>query len=406
MKVFQINTTCGTGSTGRIAADIYRALKDAGHDCKIAYGRGKARDVPADDAIKTGLFFSVCIHAALARIIDRAGFFSRRATRKLIKKIAAYNPDIIHLHNLHGYYLNIRVLFRFLSQYNKPVVWTQHDCWPLTGHCCHFSAAGCDRWRNGCYACRQKREYPSSLLLDRSRKNYEDKKALFTSLKNTTLITPSEWLAGIVRQSFLNCYPVNVIPNGIDLDQFKPTKSSFRKDYRLEDRPIVLGVSAQWDKNKGLKDLVGLAGTLDGIYKVVIVGLNKAQMRSLPENIQGIRHTSNAVRLAEIYTAADIFVNPSIEETMGLVTVEAMACGTPVIVYNKTAVPEAVDEKCGFVVEPENGIGRMCDIISKKLYNMIPSKDCVDHAAKFNKETMSDGYLQLYYALLTPCSEG
>ena len=214
MRVLQINSTCGVGSTGKIAVDIYKALENQGDECLIAFGRGKAPE--GINSYKIGNNFSVKLHGLLSRITDKQGFYSFLPTKKLIAQIKKYNPDIIHLHNVHGYYLNLPVLFKYLSVANKPVVWTLHDCWAFTGHCAYFSFAGCHRWKEGCYSCPQKKAYPSSILADNSRLNYKNKRALFSNVKNLNLVTPSYWLEGLVKDSFLNNYPVTTIYNGID----------------------------------------------------------------------------------------------------------------------------------------------------------------------------------------------
>lgn len=243
MKIFQINTVCGTGSTGRIAVDIAHVLQKEGHTSCIAYGRGQA---PADvDSYKIDSLREVYAHALLSRLTDRQGLYSTEATGRLIQKIREYDPDIIHLHNIHGYYLNYNVLFRFLSAYNKPVVWTLHDCWPFTGHCAYFDFVHCDKWKEGCYHCPQKSSYPASCFPDRSRKNYDLKKALFTKVEKLCIVTPSHWLAGLVKESFLGKYPLKVIHNGIDLHIFKPTLSNFRRENGLEGYKIILGEPAR-----------------------------------------------------------------------------------------------------------------------------------------------------------------
>jgi putative colanic acid biosynthesis glycosyltransferase len=218
VKVLQINSCCGVGSTGRIAADIYKALEEQGHQCKIAYGRGNA---PEDiDTIRIGSSLDNYLHVIKTRIFDQHGFGSENATRALIKQIENYDPNIIHLHNVHGYYVNIDILFNYLKEAGKPVVWTLHDCWAFTGHCAYFDYIGCDRWKTGCYKCPQKKKYPSSILMDNSKRNFEKKRELFTGVKNMVIVTPSKWLAGLVKKSFLSEYPVKVINNGVDLEVF------------------------------------------------------------------------------------------------------------------------------------------------------------------------------------------
>lgn len=345
MKVFQINSVCGIRSTGRICTDLAEVLISQGHECRIAYGREFVPEKYKDISYRIGRNFGVKINALKARIFDNEGFNAKRATKKLIKEIEKYNPDVIHLHNLHGYYLNIEILFDYLKKADKPVVWTLHDCWAFTGHCTYFDFAGCKKWQSACHNCSQKKDYPSSKCKDRSKKNYFQKKAAFTGVRNLTIVTPSKWLKEKVEQSFLKEYKVEVIHNGIDLDVFKPTPSDFRIRYGIEDKKIILGVASVWNRRKGLQDFIELSKILDDEYKIVLVGLTEEQKRSLPENIIGITRTNNVKELAEIYTAADVFFNPTYEDNYPTVNLEAQACGTPVVTYNTGGSVESVPKE-------------------------------------------------------------
>ncbi len=392
MKVLQINSVCGIRGTGRICTDIADILTQNGHECKIAYGREAVPEQYEKYSFKIGSDFSVKIDALKSRLFDNAGFNSVCATKKLIKWIEEYNPDIIHLHNIHGYYLNVEILFDYLKKANKPIVWTLHDCWSFTGHCAYFDFVGCNKWKSGCEKCPQKHEYPSSFFTDNSYKNYIRKKHIFTGVKNMTLITPSNWLESHVKESFLNEYPIKVVNNGIDLSVFKHTESNFRQKHGLDHKKIVLGVASVWDRRKGLSDFLELSKQLDDNYRIVLVGLNKEQMSNLPKNIIGLPRVLEASELAEIYSAADVFANLSVEETMGLTTVEALACGTPVVVYDRTAVPETVDENTSIIVK--NG-----DIDALKTAVTSIRKldtDCVERATHFDKNTRYNCILDMY----------
>ena len=392
MKVLQINSVCGIRSTGRICTDLADVLERNGHECKIAYGRETVPEKYQKYAVRIGSDFGVKLHALQSRIFDNTGFGSRRATEKFIEWVKEYDPDLIHLHNIHGYYINIEVLFNYLAKADIPVVWTLHDCWAFTGHCAHYSYVKCDKWKTGCYNCPQKKRYPSSLLLDASKQNWLKKKALFTSAKKMTFVTPSKWLASEVKQSFFGKYPIEVIPNGIDFNIFKPTPSDFREKNGLVGKKIILGVASSWDERKGLNDFVELSKTLDENYKIILVGLSERQKRDLPENILKITRTNNVHELAEIYTAADVFLNPSREETMGLTSVEAMACGTPALVSNFTAVPEVVNSECG-VICPNLEIKSIKESVEKVLQgNFQPIKQ----AANYEKKKQFLEYVNLY----------
>lgn len=393
MKILQINTVCGTGSTGRIATDLYKVIEQNGHECKIAYGRGYSPE--GFETIKIGNKLDNYFHVLKTRIFDKHGFGSKNSTIKFINQIKEYNPDIIHLHNIHGYYINIEILFKFLAEFDKPVVWTLHDCWVFTGHCVHFDYIGCDKWINECYNCPQKNSYPSSYVFDNSKLNYEKKKELFTSIKNMTIVTPSIWLKNMVKRSFLGKYEVKVINNGIDLEIFKPTKSDFRKKYNLEGNFVVLGVASVWSDRKGLKYFIELSKVLDNNYKIVLVGVNEKQKKLLPQNIIAIERTDSTKELAEIYTSADVFINPTLEEVLGMTNLEALACGTPVITFDSGGSSECINDKTGIVIERGN---------TKLLYDTIVNFDKSKYTytnlrlwiQKFEKKKVFSRYMNIY----------
>lgn len=392
MRILLINSVCGVKSTGRICTDLAEVAERAGHTVKIAYGRERVPKKYEKYAVRIGTDAGVKLHAGLARIFDNAGFCSKSATKKFLKWVDSYKPDLVHLHNIHGYYLHVGLLFAYLKEKNIPVVWSLHDCWSFTGHCGHFHHAGCEKWLTGCYACAHKKEYPTTLLFDHSKRNYNRKKALFTGVRNLTLAVPSVWLAETAKRSYLGEYPVCRIPFGIDLDTFKPTESDFRERYGLQDKKIVLGVATAWSKKKGIDDFAALAKRLNEDYKIVLVGVDKDTVATLPKSILCLPRTNSIKELAEIYSSADVFFNPSVEETMGLTTVEALACGTPAIVYNQTAVPETVDDKSGIVLPCsiegfENAYERA---------TALRKEDILARARLYEKEERYEEYLQLY----------
>lgn len=344
MKVLMINSVCGIRSTGRICTDLADVLETQGFEVKIAYGRETVPQKYQKYAVRIGSDFAVKADALKTRVLDNAGFNSKSATKKFITWVKKFDPDIIHLHNLHGYYLNVELLFNYLKESGKRVIWTLHDCWAFTGHCSHFDVIGCEKWKSGCFNCPLKNAYPKAYT-DRSRKNYQKKKQVFSGLSNLTIVTPSKWLADLVKESFLGRYPVEVIHNGIDTDIFKPTESDFRKKHNLEDKKIVLGVASAWGQAKGLYDFVKLAEMLDENYKIVLVGLTQEQIEKMPKSILCISRTNSARELAGIYTAADVFVNPTYCDTYPTVNLEAQACGTPVITYRTGGSVESVPEE-------------------------------------------------------------
>ena len=366
MKYLVINTVAGVGSTGKISADICRKLKAEGHDAVLAYGR----DIANCDDIKTiriGSMLDVYWHVAMTRLFDKHGLCSKRATRRFLKWVDSYKPDVIWLHNIHGYYLNYEELFSYIKRYNIKVKWTLHDCWALTGHCSYFTFVKCEQWKSHCSYCPQKRTYPGCWFNGRVDSNFDRKRKAFTGVKNLELIVPSNWLKGLVAESFLKDYPCTVVYNEIDRNIFKPTPSSFRKDFHLENKKIVLGVASVWTKRKGLEDFYKLSSMLDDSYVIVLVGLSKKQIKSLPKNIVGITRTNNQAELAGLYSTANIFVNPSREETFGLTSVEAVSCGTPSVVYEETACEEIAKSLSGGVAVPP-GVENLYEAITGRRY--------------------------------------
>lgn len=385
-KVVQINSECGRGSTGKIAVSISRLLSEKGIENYIFYSGNHKSTYPYGKMISGKS--SIRIHQILSRLWGDQGFHSSFATKRLIKEIKKIQPDVIVLHNLHGYYLNLKLLFRFLKQYNKPIYWTLHDCWAFTGHCTHFTVEKCDKWKNGCYACPKRSAYPYSWFWDRSKKLYARKKNLFTSLKQLTLITPSQWLADLVSQSFLRSYPVKVIHNGINLDVFQPTASDFRKEYDIGDRKIILGVAAVWSYYKGLDAFLELHKRLDpNRFQIVLVGTDDKIDRQLPGGIISIHRTQNQKQLAEIYSAADVFVNPTREENYPTVNMEAIACGTPVVTFNTGGCAEIVSNQIGMVVT-SNSIDELEEKIIQavsKEWGMLQDLSCFDEIKRYNE---------------------
>lgn len=368
MKVLMINSVCGIGSTGRICTDLAQEFEKNGHEVKIAYGRDT--NVPEQFrkyAIRIGTAMDVKLHGLQTRLFDAHGFGSKAATKQFLKWADTYKPDLVWLHNIHGYYINIELLFEWIKkQKNLKVKWTLHDCWAFTGHCSYFTMVKCEQWKTHCSYCTQLRRYPSCMGLGSVYRNFERKKKAFTGVKNLTLITPSNWLADLVKQSFLEEYPVEVHYNKIDTNIFKPTPSDFREKYGVEDKKVILGVASTWDERKGLDDFIELAKMLDDNYAIVLVGLNKKQIEEMPEKIVGITRTDSPEELATVYTAADVFVNPSKEETFGMTTVEAIACGTKAIVYKDTACEEIAKSMVGEVVEQD--VGKIYTAITGKYY--------------------------------------
>ena len=355
MKYAQINSV-PYGSTGNVMFQTQRQRQEAGDECWAMWGRGRAaeNDHEFNYGTKAGFYLDVL----QTRLDDRAGFHSKRATRRLLAKLDEIDPDIVHLHNLHGYHLNIEMLFGWLAARNQQTLWTLHDCWAFTGHCAYFLPIGCDKWKTGACqgACPEQHEYPKTWLKGASARNYADKRRIFTMLPPDKLafIAPSRWLAGLVGESFLSAYPVEVRYNEIDREVFKPTPGAVRERYGIGDRFMVLGVASPWTEKKGLGDFIRLAQELDDSFRIVMIGLSSQQMASLPKNIIGIGRTESKEELAAAYTAADVFFNPTQADNYPTVNLEAEACGTPVITYDVGGCAETVHDAESVVVSDFN----------------------------------------------------
>lgn len=392
-KLLQINVTANWGSTGKIAESIGIAAMNAGWESFIAYGRWS--NPSKSHLIKIGGRFDMYIHYGEQRIRDNEGLCSRSATKKLIQQIKEIKPDVVQLHNIHDHYLNYQILFEYLNQTNIKVVWTFHDCWAFTGHCFHFVTADCTRWQTGCYNCPMKNVLPKTVL-DRSREHYELKKRLFVGNKNLTIVPCSDWMADFVSQSFLKEKRIEVIKNGVDLNVFKPG---------VKDRGdlfTVLAVSSVWNKEKGLADIIKLRDTLPNKYRITIVGLTDKQVHALPDGVMGIQRTQNVQELVDLYSRADVFINPTYADTFPTVNLEALACGTPVITYKTGGSPEAIDDNTGLAVEQgdvsalEKGIVKICEK-GHGYYTAACRKRAEE---RFDKDKCYNKYISLYNVLL------
>lgn len=398
MKVIQVNSTLNSGSTGRIAYQLHQCLDQNDIANRIAFGYGDRSD-PVGFSLYSKL--GTHLHSFLSRRLCMQGLCSVWQTKRLIRFLKRENPDIIHLHNIHGHYLNYVILFRFLKKWNKPIVWTLHDCWSFTGKCAHYFGAGCDKWKTGCYECPNLKTYPDSTF-DGSRRNYRLKKKYFSQVKNLTVVCNSQWLKSQVEQSFLQKHRIQLIYNGVDTQVFRPSSvdpRELKRKYGIpQDKFIILGVSGVWKKDKGFDTFLQLADHIADSSLIVLVGVTPAQKENLPKNVIGITKTENANELAEIYSLADVLLNPSREETFGMVAAESMACGTPVIVSNTTACPEIVKRGTGHIVDANDlqDILHAIDAIRDTDSRQYKEK-CVDNIKNsFTLELMCSQYYELY----------
>ncbi len=390
MKVVQINSVCGQGSTGKIAVDISKSLTDKGIENYILYGVGKS-EYPQGISISD--MYYVKMNIAMTRLFGKHGFYSHGATHKLIKYLKRIKPDVIHLHNIHGHYLNVRMLFWYIKKHNIKTIWTLHDCWSFTGHCSHFNFVGCDKWKTGCHNCEQLREYPVSLIFDRSRGGYKAKNKVFSGVNDMTIVTPSDWLKNLVSESFLKDYKTLTVNNGIDLSLFKPCESDIKERLGIGDKKMLLAVSGHFGERKGYRYYLDLAKRLPKDYVLVMVGVSEAQKSELPKNVIGITRTENQRELAELYTAAEAMVNLTLEDTFPTVNIESIACGTPVITWEIGGSPEVAGDECGIVTKALD-----LDGIYDAIMSVTKDEDkCIKRAQdKFDKSKMIETYIELY----------
>lgn len=353
MRIVQINSVYGRGSTGRIAADIHQELRREGHESWVAYGRYSAE---AEGVRRFGTNAEFLTHVAATLTLDDHGLWSKRATREMGAWLEELAPDVVHLHNLHGFYANHPLLFETLRRLDRPVVWTLHDCWTFTGHCAYFTAVGCEKWRTGCGRCPQKTAYPPSLLLDRSARNFRIKRETYGDLPGLTLVTPSAWLGDLAGESFLSSARRRVIPNDPLWSVFSPTASDWRTRHQLEDRFVVLAVANIWEERKGLAYLLELLPMLRADEKLVVVGRLPRGHR-LPPEIMHVPATRDAGELAALYSAADVFVNPTLEDNYPTTNLEAAACGTVPVTFDTGGSGESALRGGGRVVAENTAAG-------------------------------------------------
>lgn len=400
MKVLQINFIINSGSHGRIAEEIGKTIIKEGYVSYIAAAH--ITKTSHSETIQIGHELDRKFHGLKTRLFDRHGFGSKLSTIKLIKTIRKINPDIIHLHNIHGYYLHIGVLFKYLKEVNKPVVWTFHDCWPFTGHCSHFERVNCYKWQNECFSCPNLHSYPASWVIDNSRKNFQRKKKLFTGISKMVLVAPCLWMKNHLKNSFLNEYDVKIIHNGVDLSIFKPSiDTGIREKYNIK-KNYILGVANKWSVRKGLDDFKELRKILPPEFEIVLVGLTTRQIKNLPSGIKGVMRTENTAELSALYSGAEVFVNPTYVDNFPSTNLEALACGTPVITYNTGGSPEAINQETGIAVKKGD-----VSALSKAITDLL-DKNRETYRAKcrkraeeyFDKNKNYKKYLDLYSSLL------
>ena len=401
MKVAQINMF-PYGSTGNIMLNIARAARQHGQTARtystVPFDRfEKAPKKKLEDHYSWGSPFENMAHYYLGSTFGGNGLHSKHGTKKLLEDIERFSPDIIHLHNLHKFCINLPMLFDYLKRSGADVIWTLHDCWAFTGHCPYFEMVGCDKWKTSCHDCPQLDVYPRSRV-DNSARMFKLKKKWFSDVPNMTIVTPSEWLAGLVKESFLGRYPIRVINNGIDLSVFRPVESDFRRRYSIpQEKAVLLGVAFGWGDRKGLDVFVDLAHRLDrDRYQLVLVGTDESVDALLPDNIISIHKTQSQRELAEIYTAADLFVNPTREDNYPTVNMESVACGTPVLTFRTGGSPEMVGEGVGAVVPCNDNDSLYSEIIRICRDKPYSREACIEYAKRFDMNEKFAEYVKLY----------
>lgn len=395
MKVLQINSVYEKGSTGKIVKDCEDLFKEYGIETYVITGQDKF-DSP--NVFVTNTPFSLKWSILMTRLFGRHGFYNKRATRKALRFIDRVSPDIVNLQNIHGHYINIEILFKYLKEKNIPVVWTLHDCWSFTGHCSHFDYIGCDGWKNSCGNCPQRRKYPDSWFFDRSKRNLRDKREIFTSLEKMHIVTPSNWLTNLAKQSFLSKYPVTTIHNGIDTESFRPRESDLRKKLGLEDKFIYLGIVSSFKGTKGGRHFLELSKMLKDDEHIVLLSLADKDV-TIPDNITVLPATNSREELSLVYSMADVFINPTMQDTFSMINVEALACGVPVVTFRTGGSSESLTEECGIVV-PKGDTKALYEAAQQVKKGKIKREFCRQRGLEFDRKVRFKEYIDIYKELL------
>lgn len=395
-RLLIINVALNWGSTGKIVEGIGKLALSNGWEVYVAHG-ARYQNASELKSIQVTSKYEEMLHYVESTLFDAQGLGSRCATKRFLKKLDDIRPDLVHIHNIHGCFINYPLLFTYLKEHNIPVVWTLHDCWAMTGHCVHFLRTNCEQWKTQCVKCPQKHDFPSSYLLDRCKSNYTLKKQLFTAMEKMRITTVSSWLKGVVEQSYLYKFPVDVVPNGIDTSKFVYTDGDIRERYGIGNKKLVLAIASGFEERKGIYDFVKLSKMLQKEYQLLLVGTNDNDKKALPDNVIAVTRANGAAELAAFYSAADVLVSLSYEETFGLTIIEAMSCGTPAIVYDNTAQPELITPETGLVVAngdvegAKKAIEKVC--ANGKAYYSSP---CRKHALEYDEKKCYQKYLDIY----------
>ncbi|MDP4119998.1 MAG: glycosyltransferase [Bacillota bacterium] len=395
MKILLINAVYKTASTGRSIAQQEEYYNSIGNQVFIAASIIEK----SETHFPIGTSNDHKIHGLLSRITGKQAYFSKSATKRLIKWIETVKPDVIQINNVHSNYLNFPGLLKYIAKNDIPTVLVLDDCWHYTGKCCHYTTQGCYRWQSGCGKCPQLNNWNKSWLFDRTKKILNDKQKLFSKISRLGVIGVSDWIISEAKKSVLkNAKMIQRIYNWVDLDTFKPTikRDDLKEKLNLAGKFIILGVAMKMDESKGLSSFDKLADSLDDNFQIVLVG-NCDTNKHHPK-IKYIERTNSVSELSDFYSIADVLIQFSEEESFGKVCAEALSCGTPIIVSNSTASPELVGENCGYVIPPKNvqqAINSITEIQQKTKEFYTPN--CIAFANKyFSAKKNMDEYLDFY----------
>ncbi len=398
MNIIQINQTYNLGSTGKIMCEINELINNTGNNGYMVAGYSNDHDVDGLLCANTlKAYLPVRIDQIIFRLSGKNGYRYKKRTKEIIKWIEHKKPDIVHLHNIHGDWINLEYLFKYLKWKKVPVVWTLHDCWAFTGRCSYFDMCKCDKWKSQCDRCPNKKVYPISYIFDYSKRMYNDKKNWYSNMGNMTIVTPSEWLAGYIKESFLGEYPLSIIHNGIDLNTFRIHTQRSKYVNHVIDKYIILGVASSWSQRKGFEDFIKLDKIINhDRYQIVMVGLNAKQIKSIPKTIIGIARTNNQTELAELYSSANVFINPTYQDNYPTTNLEATACGTVCITYNTGGSPESIMDKS--LIVPKGDVRKLLKVIEQVCTTIDYSKEKVREFAinNFDKINSYRKYIELY----------
>jgi len=401
MIVVHLNGVYGSGSTGRIIYELTEQMAKRKDTSFTFYSEGSSISSDANRYISD---FARNIHALLSRLTGLQGYFSIIPTIKLLQKMSRINPDIVHLHVLHGNSISLPMLFSYLKRKQIPVVVTLHDCWLVTGKCSYPTPYQCDHYTSDCSHCAAKHDVNPSWLFVPARKMHADRQKWFSGLTDYRFVGVSNWVANLARDSFPVNEKVSTIYNWIDERVFYPRDSNELKDQlHIVGKRVLLGVSSFWSTQKGLDDFLAISSQLPDTDCIVMVGRIPENLPKRP-NILWVGTIENPEQLAAYYAMADVFVNPSQFETFGKTTAEALMCGTPVVAYANTATAEIIAPNCGILVTPSSGVDGLILAVNTVLQNSKASYTlaCVTHAKQnFCMKVNIDQYFSLYQELLT-----